>query len=174
MECDCDDVFNGPCVDPESDEALQHAKNEIKKSKTYQALPKLHALLLMMHACFCTMATCGGIPALQDIHDEIHTNKNDCVYCCEGLWALRGFKFGFYVFPCFGQKPPPNIIPNYANKHPEMDDHIGADLKKEYKKGWLRLVTFTRYTTPLFVKTEATKFRKPTRHVCACNFDGER
>ena len=157
--CDCDEVFNKPSFDPETEEAKQHAERCVQESATYKARPAWHRHLTEMHGHFCDYKTCKGIPKLENIKDADMVDAEDCVFCCESVWILRGFTFGFYILPKNGETPPPEINENYALKTTRAMNSIGNDLKKELKAGWLRLVKWTRYTTPLFVKIEPDKDR---------------
>ena len=156
--CDCDEVFCGECLDPESSAAIDDAKDRIEQSLTFKALPMWRKQLVKMHDHFCDSATCKGVPAVGDLTDDTDVRAEDCVYCCESVWLLRGFKYGFYIFPKDSELPPPRVNENYEMKE-KFNTSIGTDLKKEFKKGWFRLVSWTNYVTPMFVKEEEDKDR---------------
>ena len=75
--CDCNEVFEGTSVDPDSEEATQQAKEHIHKSATYKALPMWFTLLTFMHSVFCNVVGCKGIPKLENILDSEDVDAND-------------------------------------------------------------------------------------------------
>ena len=71
----------------------------------------------LISAGFSLAATASGGPELNDIKDDTDISTTDCVYCCESIWLLRGFTFGFRIFPADAEGlPPPKINENYELK----------------------------------------------------------
>ena len=108
-----------------------------------------------MHAVFCTCkTTCIGIPGLEDLVDEPYQPHADrCIYANESVWALTGINFGFRAITSYLN---PVLVDNYENK-PQVDKVIGDDITAEYKNGWLRLLSWTRYSFPMFGKDESQR-----------------
>jgi len=107
-----------------------------------------------MHTFFCTNPeTCPGIPQIETFTDNPFKPLDDaCIYANESIWALLGIKFGFRVFE---SEPPKKNIPNFPDHRGDASSHIGPDIKKEYTKGWLRMLSWSYWTSPMFVKNES-------------------
>ena len=159
-DCDCNELFKSVVYTPDSTEAIDDSKQRIKASPIHKAIILWFSLLTAMHLHFCDMKdTCTGIPSLNDINDDDFVPlATNCIYCCESIWALKGIKFGFKPF---SSSPPPKTFANYPQT--PFSEKIGPDIKHEYKQGWLRLLEFSHWTNPMFVKDESTTQKQKYR-----------
>ena len=151
--CECNSVFCGPCFDPDSTEAKDHARDHINNCSLKKSILTWFLELVTMHAFFCDMPTsCSGVPSVDKLIDEpFEPAENDCVYANESRWALTGINFGFRPF---SSKPAARTPDNYPAA--KLSQHISPDIKHEYKQSWLRMLVSSMFTSPMFVKDECS------------------
>ena len=156
-ECTCDATFCGPCLTPDTEEYTQAGRKHIRNTRLYKCLPQWFTCLTIMHAFFCDMANCTGIPPLDQLADDnLFVEPENCIYACESIWCLKGILYGFRI-PFIDESPPP--IPNSQYEGGELDPHISKDVKEEYKAGWLHLITKSSWITPIFGVVQSNKVR---------------